>query len=154
MADESILVPVDFSDVTDAVLDRAARLAAAMGAKVWLIHVASPQPNFTGYEIGPVFIREDVAEELHRQHGQLMDCRERLQRRGVEATAMLVPGAVPEKILAEADRLEAGWIVLDSHGHGALYHLLAGSVCEGVLKGAKCPVVVVPARQGKDDPDE
>jgi len=36
-------------------------------------------------------------------------------------------------------------IVMGSHGHGALYELLVGSITQGVLKAAKCPVVVVPA---------
>jgi nucleotide-binding universal stress UspA family protein len=59
---------------------------------------------------------------------------------------MLVPGEAVEKILQEAISLEAGWIVLGSHGHGALYNLLAGSVCQGVLSKTACPVVIVPSR--------
>jgi nucleotide-binding universal stress UspA family protein len=37
-------------------------------------------------------------------------------------------------------------IVIGSHGHGALYHLFAGDVASGILKDAKCPVLVVPSR--------
>jgi len=36
-------------------------------------------------------------------------------------------------------------IVMGSHGHGAVYNLLVGSVTEGVMKGAQCPVLVVPS---------
>ena len=54
---------------------------------------------------------------------------------------------VVDKILQEAKKLDASLIVMGSHGHGALYHLLVGSVTEGVLKGTACPVLVVPARQ-------
>ena len=35
---------------------------------------------------------------------------------------------------------------LGPHGHGAVYRALVGSVAEGVVRGATCPVVVVPAR--------
>lgn len=51
-----------------------------------------------------------------------------------------------ERLLAEQGRLAADAIVLGSHGHGALYDLLVGSVAEGVLRRAPCPVVVVPSR--------
>ena len=34
-------------------------------------------------------------------------------------------------------------IVVGSHGHGALYHLLLGSVSEGIIRKTTCPVLVV-----------
>jgi len=37
--------------------------------------------------------------------------------------------------------------VMGSHGHGAVYNLLVGSVTAGVLKSAKCPVLVVPSKK-------
>jgi nucleotide-binding universal stress UspA family protein len=142
----SILVPVDFSDVTEAVIAQAQRLAEALGAKIWLIHVASARPDFVGYEVGPVSVRDSVARELHREHEQLQQYQDELRAEGLVATALLVPGMPPNKILEEAERIRPDMIVIGSHGHGALYHLLAGSVCEGVLKHAPCPVVVVPAK--------
>jgi nucleotide-binding universal stress UspA family protein len=36
---------------------------------------------------------------------------------------------------------------MGSHGHTALYDLIAGSTTTRVLKGAPCPVVVVPAQK-------
>lgn len=33
---------------------------------------------------------------------------------------------------------------MGSHGHGGLHHLLMGSVAEGVLRKAHCPVMLVP----------
>ena len=36
---------------------------------------------------------------------------------------------------------------MGSHGHGAIYELLVGSVTEGVLRKARCPVLVVPSER-------
>ena len=143
---ENILVPIDFSDVTDAVVAKATQLAKALGAKIWLIHTAIPEPDFVGYEVGPEYIRDSAARHLREEHQMLGQYQDKLRAEGVEVTAMLVPGEAVEKILQEAISLEAGWIVLGSHGHGALYNLLAGSVCQGVLSKAACPVVIVPSR--------
>ena len=145
----SILVPIDFSDVTEAVLDEAARLAKAFDAKIWLIHVASIQPAFDTCEVfGAAYARHDLADQLHEEHRTLERYQETLRRKGLDAGAMLVTGRPACKIVEEARRLEVDQIVLGSphHGHGVLYGLLIGGVCRGVLRTSPCPVVVVPSR--------
>jgi nucleotide-binding universal stress UspA family protein len=69
---------------------------------------------------------------------------------GVEAAALVVPadsarGNPARTILREADRLRPAWVVVGSHGHGALYDLLLGSVSTAMVRKSACPVVVVPA---------
>ncbi len=148
---ENILAPIDFSDVTDAVVEKAGQLARALDAKVWLIHAAVPEPDFVSYEVGPEYIRDSAARHLREEHKMLGQYQDNLRTDGVDVTAMLVPGEAVGKILQEADRLKADWIVLGSHGHGALHNLLAGSVCQGVVKKAPCPVVIVPSRTTDSD---
>jgi len=142
-----ILVPVDFSDITDKVLDEARALAKRFGAKTWLVHVAAPEPDFIGYEVGPAYIRDSIARDLREQHQRLQAFQDTFTAEGLEATSMLVPGIPVRKIVSEAERLEPDLIVIGSHGHGALYHLLMGSVAESVVKHATCPVLIVPAKQ-------
>jgi nucleotide-binding universal stress UspA family protein len=142
----NILAPIDFSDVTDAVIAKTTQLAKALDAKVWLIHTAVPEPDFVGYEVGPEYIRDSAARHLRDEHQKLGEYQEKLREIDVDVTAMLVPGEAVDKIIQEAQRLKIDWIVLGSHGHGALYNLLAGSVCQGVLSKAQCPVVIVPSR--------
>ncbi|MFO7898642.1 MAG: universal stress protein [Planctomycetota bacterium] len=139
-----ILAPVDFSGVTAAVVREAAGLAGVLDARLWLIHVAPPDPDFVGYEVGPQPVRDTIADELRHEKRVLERYQAVLRRQGLDVTALLVPGPTAPKILGEADRLDADLIVLGSHGHGALYHMIVGSVCEGVLRRARCPVVVVP----------
>ena len=146
---KNILVPIDFSNVTDAVLDWARQLARAVDAKLWVIHVAPTMPNFVGYEVDPVAMRQAVAYELRDAHRKLQDFQRSVEDSGIEATSMLLPGRPVDKILEEADRLGADLIVLGSHGHGALYNLLAGSVCTGVLERASCPVLIVPSKMAE-----
>ncbi|HEY8899820.1 MAG TPA: universal stress protein, partial [Chthoniobacterales bacterium] len=60
-------------------------------------------------------------------------------------------GLATDEIVSQATQHGASLIVLGSHGHGALYHLFAGSVVTGVLKRAHMPVLVVPiAPRAKD----
>jgi nucleotide-binding universal stress UspA family protein len=142
-----ILIPVDFSDVTEKVIASGAQVARAFGAKVCLLHVAASEPEFIGYEPGPQTVRDSVARHISEAHRMLHGLARDQESAGLAATALVVQGYPVEKILSEAAKLGADLIVIGSHGHGMLHHLLVGSVTEGVLKKARCPVLVVPARK-------
>lgn len=141
---KTLLVALDFSDALPGVVEAAAAMAKALSARMVLLHVAAPEPAFVGFEPGPQFVRDSVARELSGEHRRLQAIEKGLRERGLEVTALLVAGYPAGQIVHEAEKLEAGMIVMGSHGHGALRHLLVGSVTEGVLRQAQCPVLVVP----------
>jgi nucleotide-binding universal stress UspA family protein len=58
-------------------------------------------------------------------------------------------GAPAPLILEEAESCGASYIVMGSHGHTPLYDLLVGTTTHGVLKRARCAVVIVPAESKK-----
>ncbi len=142
---KKILVPLDFSDVTDHVVDEAQRMARQTGAKTWLIHVVAPEPDFIGYEVGPAYIRDSIARNLRDQHQRLQQYQERFAAEGLEAKALLLSGVPTRKILTEMDRVGPDLVIIGSHGHGALYHLMMGSVATSIVKHAACPVLIIPA---------
>jgi nucleotide-binding universal stress UspA family protein len=144
---KTILVPVDFSDVTEPVVELGQRLARAMGSDVVLLHVAPPDPDFVGYEPGPPSVREHMAEQFRDEHQQLHALKDRFTGGTAKVSALLIQGTTVEKILQESENLGADLIILGSHGHGALHQLLVGSVAEGVLRNAPCPVLMVPAKR-------
>ena len=141
----TILVPVDFSDTTPRVVDTARQLARAFSSRIVLLNVAEPEPDFVGFEPGPVTVRQSVARDFKVEHQRLEELKKVAAQDAVEVQALHIQGPSVEKILHEAGEQQASWIVMGSHGHGALYELLVGSVTHGVMKGAKCPVVIVPA---------
>lgn len=69
-----------------------------------------------------------------------------LRSAGIDVACEVVVGLAVDEILERAKAVPADYIVLGSHGHGALYHLFSGSVVTGVLQHSTCPVVVVPVR--------
>ena len=141
---KTILAAVDFSSVSADVIARAAELAQAFGAALYLLHVAAPDPDFVGYEPGPDSVRDSVAAELREDHRRLQERSGELRAAGLDCTALLVQGATAETIEREAERLAADVIVLGSHGHGALHRALLGSVSEHVLHHAQRPLLILP----------
>lgn len=142
-----ILAAIDFSPVTEQVLATLVQMAARLPAQVWLVHVAPPEPAFVGYDTGPAVVRDQVASEHRRHHQQLQELADRLRAQKVEATALQVQGPAVVTLIAEAERLQVSLIVLGSHGHGAVYNMLVGSVAEGIVRASKVPVLLVPPKR-------
>lgn len=142
---ETILVPVDFSDVTGDVIRNATNMAKVFESRIVLLHVSEPEPDFVGYEAGPQAVRATVAKDFRAEHHQLDALKHSLTEQGVDSLALHIQGSLSDKILQEARSHGAGMIVIGSHGHGAIYNLLVGSVTAAVLKEAPCPVLVIPA---------
>ena len=141
----NILAAVDFSGFTGPILAAVDRIATELPeTRIWLLHVAEPNPSFVGYEAGPAVVRDQVAAEYRRERQQLQACAARLERPGREVTSLVVPGAIAEVILGEATRWGIDLIVMGSHGYGTLAELIVGGVSKVVLRKAGCPVLIIP----------
>jgi len=152
-----LLVGVDLSESTEKIVKKAEELAKALSAKVWLIHVAQPEPldlyragdepDSIGLEMDPQAFRDSLAKRFHKEHRQLQEIADRLRKTGLDTTALLVQGEPVETILKEASQLDVEMIIVGSHGRGAMHQLLMGSVSEGVLRKSECQIHVVPTHE-------
>lgn len=144
---KTILVPVDFSPVTRAVVHAAAALARREKAQLALLH-AIPPPNLVATDAaafaGPLLELSTSAEKAARRH--LARLGAALARNGLTARIHCVHGLPGVEIERFATRLKPSFIVIGSHGHSAFYDLVLGSTTTAAIKRARCPVLVVPAR--------
>ena len=141
-----ILVALDLSEHTDTIIAKAKDIAVPTDARVWLLHVADPDPDFVGFDVGPQNERDARAAEFHADHTRVQSLADGLRSDGIQATALLVQGPYAETILKEAADLDVDLIVMGSHGRGAMYQLLVGSTSEGVIRDADCPVMLIPTQ--------
>ena len=109
---QRILVAVDFSETSQAVVELAAALASGLRAELTLLHVAAPEPDFVGYEPGPQTERDARAREFRSEHRQIQALADALRERGLPAKALLLQGPTVETLVAEARRTQAGLIVM------------------------------------------
>ncbi len=144
----NILVAVDLSGASQKILHYVETLALDLSAKVWLLYAEKPDLGFVGFGPGrPQSELDHVAEDFKEKREELQDEADKLQNSGIDAESLLVQGAAAEVILDEASKLNIDLIVIGSHGHGAVYHLVVGSVSEGVLHRSSCPVLVIPTHE-------
>lgn len=141
---KTILVPVDFSEVSQEVARIAGGLGKALSATVELLHVLPP--NYEAEEAGRRLDSQKL-EHLFPKDAQLLeDLAVQIRSLGCSVNTSLAEGKTLQSILHEADRVDADLIIMGSHGHTSLYHLLVGSVSEGVIHKSSRPVLLVPSQ--------
>jgi len=140
-----ILAAVDRSEISRAVLEMTIQIAGDSGAEVLLVNVAPRAPDALGHQIKRKVISDPVPEELLDRRELLDTHAAELTAGGIDCDTLLIRGNAGRTLLREAERWGANLIIMGSHGRGALYKKVMGSVSEAVLQGRQFPVLVVPA---------
>lgn len=143
---KNILVSIDFDDKEQMLVNKALEFGKAFNAKIWLIHIAAPDPDFVGYDVGPQYIRDARADELKDEHKLLHKFAEHLNQNNVEAEGLLVQGATTEMIIKEAKKLKTDLIIAGHTKRNFLYQTFIGSISENIIKETDIPVLVVPLK--------
>jgi nucleotide-binding universal stress UspA family protein len=144
MASQRFLVPIDFSDYANQALDYAINLAGKLEARLTLLHVIQSVP-LGGVDMGVTlpytYLQDLEAEIMQSMQSHLA----RVTAAGLEGEIVVVHGVPFHEIVETAKMHKVDLIVMGTHGHTGLQHILLGSVAEKVVRLAPCPVLV--ARQ-------
>lgn len=144
---KNIIAAVDLTDISTRVLESAASLARLTNAKLWVLHVAAPEPDFVGYEVGPQYVRNVRANELREEHRRIQAWATEYAAQGIDSEAILITGYTAESLLDEVVKLNADLLVMGSRGHGILYDVVVGSVAAEVMRKSTTPLLLIPAPQ-------
>lgn len=143
---KSILVPTDFSTYSDAALKKAVELAEQYHSKIYLLHVIDKgiQQCSVDYCIAPEVFDQLVEQSLKASNDKLRkEVDAIIGDKKLEVVFDVQKGHPAEVILKEQQEKGIDLIVISSHGKTGLLKNLMGSVAGKVIKGSKCPVMVV-----------
>jgi nucleotide-binding universal stress UspA family protein len=142
-----ILVPTDGSEISERAVEQAVSLAAALGARLRVLHVQVSFPISlvgVGELVEPSTVDALMAATQQRAETILGEAMARAAAAGVEAEQSLLVNPQPHQaILEEARTHGCDLIVMASHGRRGLEGLLIGSETQRVLTQSSCPVLVV-----------
>ncbi len=139
-----ILLATDGSKEAELAALRAVDLADATDSELHVVHVGAvpiflkSYPGTLGYDRKLYKQIEEVSRELLRELSWRVKA-----AGGTVAEAHLRMGEVALEIVALAEELGAGLIVMGSRGLGGVRRAMMGSVSETVVRHAHCPVLVV-----------
>ena len=141
---KNIILPIDFSDTTDILVEGAVDFAKEIAGKIYLIHVAPADIGFAigdmGFQYFPEIEKSEIAEEL----SELNELQKRIESKGVGCEHILKQGVSADIILNYAKEKNASYIVMGSHGRSGIYDVFVGSLTKDITKNSPIPVVVVP----------
>lgn len=133
-----VLIPTDFSEWSDAALGLLPALKALGSEEAALLHALDIRPLLAWPE---VLATASVSwEELAVQ--SLDGRRQRVEGAGLRASTRVVEGAPVEVIVRVATQEKADLILMGSHRHSILHHVVLGSVSENVVRHAPVPVLL------------
>ena len=137
-----ILVPLDGSELAEAVLPHVERLAKDNDAEIVLLRVAV-NPAFE-FAVSDPAIASQVVSDMEAQSRQYIATMvAKLKEKGFKVSSDVVEGGVADAILREADERGADIIAMSTHGRSGVARWLIGSVADKVVRASKVPVLLV-----------
>ena len=138
---QKILVPVVFADTSRHVVSEAAWLARRFRAEIVLLHVVTPLSYPAGFlESGHEITARDLHAHIVQRAQKDLDRALQPDLDGVAVTRVLLRGDPAHEIVNVARDRKVDLIMMSTHGYGAFYRFLLGSVTAKVLHEIECPV--------------
>lgn len=138
---KKILVPIDFSEYSKASLRYSCEFAKLFDANLFLIHVLEPviyPPDFSMGQISIPSLNTEVGERAKQELENL--CKACIEG-DVRVTTIVKNGKPFYEIIETAEEIDADLIIIATHGHSGVEHILFGSTAEKVVRKAPCPVL-------------
>lgn len=148
---ERIVVALDGSPLAEQILPYVTALAEKFGSTLTLAQAIMPieklaalvEPAAGGVPLDPSIIEETTETEEQEARAYLEQVADRLGQRGLGVNIEIPQGSAAEAIVESARKTRAELIALTTHGRSGLRRLVFGSVADGVLRSAPCPVLLV-----------
>jgi universal stress protein A len=141
-APKNILVPTDFSNYSDKAIKKAVEIASQHKSKIYVLHVVDEiMQCAVDYCLDVSVVKQVEKQSLKFAQEKLRKMVKALPK-GIQVAVDIKMGDTYETILKEQQRKRIDLIVIASRGRKGLIHHL-GSIADKVMRGAKCPVLLV-----------
>ena len=143
MKTQSILVPIDFSELSNKVIQVAVDYATLFGAKLTLFHTYNSQPMVSEYEGLGMNFENLIAQNLLED--SIAERMKRLTEEKVPKDLVQPPiielGTAAQSIIEASKNYDM--VIMGTHGRTGFQRFILGSVAEKVIRGTDKPVLLV-----------
>lgn len=148
MESKKLLVTTDFSEVSFAALEYAAKMNANQVTVLSVVQTGDVPPGLVQQMPNPNAVqafRDSVQQQTEQKLAELVK-KHFIGGADVKAVAIVGSDEPASDICKYANEHEIDVIVMTGQGRGAMESLFVGSTVQKVLRVAKSPVLVVPKR--------
>ena len=149
-----ILLATDGSEEAELAALKAVDLAQSTGSELHVVHVGGV-PLFLESYPGTLGDDGKLYDEIEEESSQLLRkeiWRVKVAGGTVAGTHLRMGEVVDLEIAALAEELQADLIVMGCRGHHGIRRAIEGSISDGVIRHAPCPVLVVRSHESAQDP--
>src|SRR5919107_5053174 len=146
-----ILLAIDGSEEAELAALRAVDLAESTDSELHVVHVGLV-PRFLESYPGTLGYERRLYKQIEEESWQrLRELSWRVKvAGGTVAGSHLRMGAVDLEVVALAKELGVGLIVMGCRGHRGIRRAIEGSISDGVIRHAPCPVLVVRSHESAE----
>ncbi|MEJ5262163.1 MAG: universal stress protein [Ignavibacterium sp.] len=140
---KKILVPIDFSDYSKSALKYAVNFAKVFNAEMYLIYVVEPVIYPPDFSMGQIAIPSVTVEMDERAKEELTKLAQQEIPSEIKRQIIIKTGKPFVEIIETASEEDVDLIIIATHGHSGVEHILFGSTAEKVVRKAPCPVLTL-----------
>lgn len=138
-----ILVPIDFSNYSKKALQYAVSFAKQFNSKLYLVYVIEPVIYPSDFSMRQVTFPSSDTDVTDRAKEELNALIKTEIGDTIESDIIIKTGKPFVKINETASEEDIDLIIIATHGHTGIEHLLFGSTAEKVVRKAPCPVLTL-----------
>lgn len=138
-----VLVPVDFSDYSKSSLRYAVNFAKYFNADIYLVYVVEPMVYPPDFSMGQIAIPSVDVEMDKRATEELSNLAKKEIPPDLKSKVIVKTGKPYVEIIETAKEEDIDLIIIATHGHTGIEHVLFGSTAEKVVRKAPCPVLTL-----------
>jgi universal stress protein A len=140
---KKVLVPIDFSDYSKSALKYAVNFAKSFNADIILIYVVEPVIYPPDFSMGQIAMPSINTEWDDRAKDELQKLA-KSEIAGVASVKTIIKTGKPfVEIIETAKEENVDLIIIATHGHSGVEHILFGSTAEKVVRKSPCPVLTL-----------
>jgi len=140
---KKILVPIDFSDYSKKALNYTVAFAKQFNAEINLVYVIEPVVYPADLSMGQVVIPQSEIDLSSKSKQELEQLAKTEIGNLLKYNIIIKNGKPFVEIIETATEIDSDLIIISTHGHTGVEHLLFGSTAEKVVRKAPCPVLTI-----------
>lgn len=140
---KKVLVPIDFSDYSRNALHYSIEFAKHFDAELILVYVVEPMIYPPDFSMGQVAVPAMDLELDKRAREELDKLSKTEAPKDMKVKTVVKTGKPFYEIIETASEEDVDLIIIATHGHSGVQHILFGSTAEKVVRKASCPVLTL-----------
>lgn len=141
---KTILVCLDFTDISDSVMTEAKSFADKTGAALHLVYVSPYRGEQASHVTSAAAQNTSISIKMTKENSRMDSYIKSCKEAGIKTKGDILSGNVSDAITEKAQELEINYVIIGSRTTNAATHIIKGSVGADLLKKLQKPLLLVP----------